>query len=114
MFEELFKAEDENELELHNSLKAMKQAKENKNTAEVQQLKAKVKQLQFQKAKIKEEIKDATEKNSIYYRAAKPYLDAKRTLIQVSNYSHFDDIKLLYAYAKARLDVLETEQLAVK
>lgn len=77
MFEELFKAEDENELELHNSLKAMKQAKENKNTAEVQQLKAKVKQLQFQKAKIKEEIKDATEKNSIYYRAAKPYLDAK-------------------------------------
>lgn len=114
VFEELFKAEDENELELHNSLKAMKQAKENKNTAEVQQLKAKVRQLQFQKAKIKEEIKDATEKNSIYYRAAKPYLDAKRTLIQASNYSHFDDIKLLYADAKARLDALETEQLAVK
>lgn len=104
VFETLFKAEDENELALHNALKAMKAAKEGKNTADIQKHKKHIKELQFQKAKIKEEIKEATNKNSIYYRAAQPYLDAVKTLKQMENYQHYDDIVALYNDAKARIE----------
>lgn len=111
VFETLFKAEDENELALHNSLKAMKIAKENKNTAEIQKLKLQVKELQLRKAKIKEEIKEATNKNSIYYRAARPYLDAVKTLKQMENYQHYDEIAALYDDAKERITNKESEYL---
>lgn len=111
VFETLFKAEDENELALHNSLKAMKIAKENKNTADIKRLKTQVKELQFQKAKIKEEIKEATNKNSIYYRAARPYLDAVKTLKQMENYQHYDEIAALYDDAKERITNKESEYL---
>lgn len=111
VFETLFKAEDENELALHNSLKAMKIAKENKNTADIKRLKTQVKELQFQKAKIKEEVKEATNKNSIYYRAARPYLDAVKTLKQMENYQHYDEIAALYDDAKERITNKESEYL---
>lgn len=103
VFETLFKAEDENELALHNALKAMKTAKENKNEADIQRLKKQIKALQAQKAKIKKDIKAATEQNSIYYRAAKPYLDAQKTLKQMENYQHYDEIISLYDTAKERI-----------
>lgn len=111
VFETLFKAEDENELALHNSLKAMKIAKENKNTADIKRLKTQVKELQVQKAKIKEEVKEATNKNSIYYRAARPYLDAVKTLKQMENYQHYDKIAALYDDAKERITNKESEYL---
>ena len=111
VFETLFKAEDENELALHNTLKAMKIAKENKNTADIKRLKTQVKELQFQKAKIKEEVKEATNKNSIYYRAARPYLDAVKTLKQMENYQHYDEIAALYDDAKERITNKESEYL---
>jgi len=104
VFETLFKAEDENELALHNTLKAMKTAKENKNNADAKKLKKQIKELQSKKARIKEEIKVATEKNSIYYRAAKPYLDAEKTLKQMENYQHYNEIIALYDDAKQRID----------
>lgn len=103
VFETLFKAEDENELALHNALKAMKTAKENKNEVDIQRLKKQIKALQAQKAKIKKDIKAATEQNSIYYRAAKPYLDAQKTLKQMENYQHYDEIISLYDTAKERI-----------
>lgn len=103
VFETLFKAEDENELALHNALKAMKTAKENKNEADIQRLKKQIKALQAQKTKIKKDIKAATEQNSIYYRAAKPYLDAQKTLKQMENYQHYDEIISLYDTAKERI-----------
>lgn len=106
VFETLFNAEDENELALHNALNAMKTAKENKNSADIQELKKRIKKLQFKKAKIKEEIKAATEQNSIYYRAAQPYLDAVKTLKQMENYQHYDEIIALYGTAKAQLETM--------
>lgn len=106
VFEKLFKAEDENELELHNALKSMKTAKENNNNSDIQKLKTKIKELQQKKAKIKKEIKTATDQNSIYYRAAKPYLDAEKTLKQMENYQHYDEIIALYDDAKSRVEEL--------
>lgn len=94
VFETLFKAEDENELAIHKALKAMKQAKESKQDAT--ELKAIVKKLQFNREKIKQDIKEATNQNSIYYRAVKPYLDAKKMLAQKENYEHLEEIMSLY------------------
>lgn len=113
VFETLFKAEDETELELHNTLIDMKKAKENKNNTDIEKLKKRIKELQFQKAKIKEEIKTATEQNSIYYRAAKPYLDAEKTLRQMENYHHYDEIVALYDGAKERISIRDAERLNV-
>lgn len=100
IFEELFKAEDENDLAIHNTLKAMKQAKENGDKATVQSLKEEVKKLQYLQRKIKGEIEKATESHTSFYRAAKPYLDAKRTLVQIENYEHLDEIMALYNQIK--------------
>lgn len=99
VFEALFKAEDENELAIHEALKAMKEAKENK--ADTTELKAIVKKLQFNREKIKQDIKEATNQYSIYYRAVKPYLDAKKTISQMESYEHLDEIMALYEKAQA-------------
>lgn len=106
VFETLFKAEDENELALHETLKSLKSAKESNDETKIQKLKKQVKTLQVQKAKIRAELKEATNKNSIYYRAAKPYLDAEKTLKQMENYQHYDEIVALYDDAKSRTEEL--------
>ena len=101
VFDTLFTREDDNELKLHNALNKMKKAKEAKDGAQVAMLKSTVEQLQKERKKIAAEIKEATEKNSVYYRAAKPYLDAEKLLIQAENYSKLDEIFALYEKAKA-------------
>lgn len=101
VFEELFKAEDENELAIHEALLSMKQAKEHK--ADTKELKNIVKKLQFNREKIKQDIKEATNQYSIYYRAVKPYIDAKKVLAQKDNYEHFDEIIELYKAALERV-----------
>lgn len=101
VFEELFKAEDENELAIHEALLSMKQAKEHK--ADTKELKDIVKKLQFNREKIKQDIKEATNQYSIYYRAVKPYIDAKKVLAQKDNYEHFDEIIELYKAALERV-----------
>lgn len=49
-------------------------------------------------------IDKATHHNTIYYRAAKPYLDAKKFIIQAENYSHLDAIMKLYDQVKIRAE----------
>ncbi len=113
IFEDLFRAEDETELELNEALKALKNARERKNAQEISKQKRQIKNIHFRKEKIKEEIKDATDKNSIYYRAAKPYLDAKKTLAQMENYRHLEEITSLYEGAKERLAIRQADESAV-
>ena len=76
-------------------------------------------QLHF-KAVIDKEIKKATDENSAYNRLAKPYMDAKKLLIQAENYQHYEDIKAMYDEAKlraeeaARKEAEEAEKLAAE
>lgn len=112
VFETLFKDEDENELALHNALKNLKTAKENKNNTDIEKFKKQIKALQRQKAEIQKEIKEATNKNSVYYRAAQPYLDAEKTLKQMRNYRHYEEIAMLYDEAKARAEQREEKEMA--
>lgn len=110
-FDSLFKAEDDIELRLHAKMKELKSAKEQGNKAKASAIKAEIKELQLKKKDAQECIKVATDKNTIYYRAAQPYLDAKKLLIQKENYTHLDDIIALYDAASARL---AQKQIAVE
>lgn len=96
VFEKLFKAEDDIESKHYSILKEIKQSKENNDKERLLILKKELKELNLQKKEIENSIKSATNKNSIYYRAAQPYLDAKRTLLQKENYSHLNEIFELY------------------
>ncbi len=95
VFEKLFSAEDKNELELHNKMKALKEANEADNKELVADIKNAIVLLQKEKSDIKTQIKKATDEYSLYYRAAKPYLDAKKTIVQAENYARYDEIAVL-------------------
>ena len=75
-----------------------------KDNAQSERLKQQVRTLQQRRSEIRRQIKTATEQNAVYYRAARPYLDAQRKLTQIDNYNHLDEIIALYPDAKARLE----------
>ena len=104
VFEKLFAAEDENERAIYTALQNMKRKKEEGDRAAVAELKSELAFLGRQKNSIKSEIKRATRQNTIYNRSAKPYLDAKRLMLQQENYSHYDLITAQYDSAKERLE----------
>lgn len=91
VFDVLFKKEDKIEQEIHDALKAKKNANERKEDVSVYN--QSIKNLQKQKKEIQFQIKKATDENSLYYRAAKPYLDAKRTLERMEHYAKIDEIE---------------------
>lgn len=103
IFEALFKAEDDTEVLLQSTLKELKNAKESGNKDEATKIKARIDDMQKQKHEIQLNIKKATEDNTMFYRAAKPYLDAKKMLFQSENYAHLEEIMALYDDAKARI-----------
>ncbi len=93
VFEKLFAAEDNNEKELSDTLASLKKAKTEKADKEkIAALKGDVKELQRLRKEINAEIKKATAQNSIYHRAAKPYLDSLGTVRRYEDYCHIDSI----------------------
>lgn len=104
IFEKLFEREDRNlesRTELEEQLSA---AKKSKDTDKINQIKAKLRSLKGEKKEIDAEIKKATDENSYYNRLAKPYIDAKKLLVQAENYQHYEDIKAMYEEAKVRYE----------
>ncbi len=104
VFDELFKAEYENDVAIHEALKALKAAKDAGRRQEIPQRRQTVRACQIQRRAIAQSIKQATDENSRYYRAAKLYLDAKKLLAQAENYLHLDEISRLYDAAVDRLE----------
>ena len=113
VFAGLFKREDEAEINMKRVTDSMKLAKESKDKASIAELKAELRQVRAEKQRVQLEIKKATDENSLYYRAAKPYLDAVRTIAQSENYSRCEDIFALYDGAKERIAQHESAEAAV-
>lgn len=109
IFDELFAKEDQLELELEQAYKALFAAKESKDQAAVKQAKIEIQKAKVARAKVRTEIKEATNANSIYHRAAKPWLDAKKLLTQEENYKHYDEIAAMYEAAKIRAEAQEAK-----
>lgn len=85
-------------------------AKDQKDRVAFQQAKQEVQRVKVERAKVRTKIKEATNANSLYHRAAKPWLDAKKLLIQEENYKHYDEIAAMYEEAKARADAQRAKE----
>ncbi len=101
-FEELFKAEDEAQEEFLATAKLLKRAKENGDGPAIKEYNETLKAIKRRKREIEKAVKAATDENSVYHRAAKPYLDAVKTIGQAENYARLDEIKVMYEAAAAR------------
>ncbi len=102
-FEKLFKAEDRAQEKFIKTAKKLKLAKARGSAGEIKKYNEKLKAIKKEKLAIAKQIKVATNDNSVYHRAAKPYLDAVKTVRQAENYSRLDEIKMLYEKAAAKV-----------
>ena len=101
VFEALFGAEDEAEARTAETLAALKRAREQKDRPTAARLREELRQLRAEKARLGREIKIAAGQNAVYYRATKPYQDARKTLVQAENYRHLEHIFERYEAAIA-------------
>ncbi len=105
----LFDSEDKNALAIHETIANLKKARENKDRAKSGQLKKELSDLHKVKSEIDREIKKNEHIYSVYNRASKPYLDAKKTLIQKENYSHYKEIAAEYEKSKNHMIELSSQ-----
>ncbi|MBR3974913.1 MAG: MFS transporter [Clostridia bacterium] len=91
VFNKLFTLEDETAQAIHDAIKAKKTA--NEKGLDTSVYNESIKNLQRKKKDIQKQIKKATDENSIYYRAAKPYLDAKKTLQRRDCYNNISQLE---------------------
>lgn len=109
----IFDREDELDaqiFELNTKKTQLRKEGDNENGAKINSLlkniTAKRKELQkAEKAKMDEFAK--------FNRAAKPYIDARKLLLQQENYSHFEEIAALYDEAKEKADAEDKEKQIV-
>ena len=99
----LYEKDYELQLKLSELYKQIKEAKAKKDSAQTGRLSEEIRAVRAEHSDVQKRIKKGSEENSIYYRAAKPYLDAKRLVEQSENYTHLDEILSLYDEAAARI-----------
>ena len=90
VLEKLYKEEYEAEVALQNALRGMKTA--NENNADINVHTNAIAACRKRSQQIKAQIKKATHDNSVYYSAAKPWLDAQKTIKQQINYADYTSI----------------------
>lgn len=95
LLDELYSAENKLQAELIEISKHIKETKENKTVENINQYRIELKTVKNKKAEIKQQIKVAEHKYSLYCRAVKPYLDAKRVISQAESYNKIQEIKSL-------------------
>ncbi len=111
-FDKLFTQEDAINEKIDNAYKTFYQARDEKNKTLAQETAALIKELKAQAKEVEKALKKATDDSSVYNRAAKPYLDAKKLVTMAENYTHYDEIDAMYDEAKVRFD--EAERLAAE
>lgn len=78
-------------------------AKKSKLSDEIKNIKDQLKASAQERRELNANLKKVTKEHSIYYSAAKTYLNAKRLLDEKENYSHFEKIAAMYDEAKERV-----------
>lgn len=102
VFEQLFEKEDKLDAQIKEAVNELRSAAKEKNKDAEKAANEKIKKLRKDREKIRRKIKSATDENSIYTRAAKPYIEAEKILRQRENYLHYEDIKAGYKESKMR------------
>ncbi len=114
IFETLFDKEDKLAEDLEATYKKLYAARDRKDKPAVEKYMQTVKSIRAEQKNVENEIKKATNDNSVYNRAAKPYINAKKLLTQSENYAKFDEIAAMYDEAKLRHEQAMIEAAAEK
>lgn len=120
IFEQLFEKEDELDAMIKEAVNELRAAAKVKDKTAEKKANEKIKALRKNRDEIRKKIKAATDENSTYTRAAKPYIEAEKLLKQRENYLHYEDIKSRYEESKKRNDeeiqrrIDEEEELKAK
>lgn len=113
----LFDKEDAIDEKIFENTEEINLAKKESDKAKVAELKAANKALVAEKKDVQKQAKVLMDEFAKFNRAAKPFNDAKKLLVQEENYSHFDEIAALYDQAKADAeeeDRIKEEKQAAK
>lgn len=114
IFETLFDKEDKLAEDLEATYKKLYDARDRKDKSAVEKYIQAVKAIRAEQKNVENEIKKATNENSVYNRAAKPYINAKKLLTQSENYAKFEEIAAMYDEAKLRHEQAMIEAAAEK
>lgn len=112
IFEKLFAEEDTLAEKLNATYQKLYDANDRKDKDDISHYKMEISEIKAQQKTLENKIKNATNENSIYNRAAKPYIDAKRLIIQSENYAKFDEIAAMYDDAKIRHEKAQADAAA--
>lgn len=113
----LFDKEDAIDAQIFELTEEMTVAKKAGEKALAAELKAKIKAVTAEKKDVQKQAKALMDEFAKFNRAAKPFNEAKKLLVQQENYSHFDEIAALYDEAKenaAEEDRIKEEEAAKK
>ena len=111
-FDKLFVEQDAVEEKIDAAYKTFYKARDDKDKSAAEEAMALIKMLKAQAKELDAAVKKATDDSSVYNRAAKPYLDAKKLLTMAENYTHYDEIDAMYDEAKLRYE--EAERFAAE
>lgn len=73
-----------------------------KNAMDVKHLKEKIKSTKVKLNEARKTTKAESDRQALFARAAKPYLDAEKVINQNDNYNHYEDINAQYEISKSR------------
>lgn len=113
----LFDEEDGCDEKIAELIKERELARKEKDSEKVKEFNAEIKNVQKMRKDVREKAKKMQDEFAEFNRAAKPFNDAKKLLIQQENYSHFDEIAALYDEAKEKAeeeDRIKEEEAAKK
>lgn len=100
----LFDKEDDCDVKIFDLTEKMTLAKKEDEKELTAELKAQIKAVTAEKKEIQKQAKVLMDEFAKFNRAAKPFNDAKKLLVQQENYSHFDEIAALYDEAKEKAE----------
>lgn len=111
VFNEIFAREDEIESERHEKIVQLGTARKNKDREAEKKLQAELRALQTEKQQLARREKTLGDEYARFTRAAKPWLDAQKLLIQQENYSHYEEIRAHYEESKAKAEAERAARL---
>lgn len=109
----IFDREDELDaqiFELNTKKTQLRKSGDNENGAKINSL---LKNITAKRRELQKAEKAKMDEFAKFNRAAKPYIDARKLLLQQENYSHFEEIAALYDEAKEKADAEDKEKQIV-
>lgn len=106
----LFDEEDAIEDKIYKLVDKRTAAKKAKDNAAFEDAKDEIKKLNIQLKAARARSKKKMDEFAQFNKSAKPFIDARKLLLQKENYSHFDEIAALYEDAKLKADAEDREK----